>query len=198
MHFGFDGIMLDPGGGGNWIRPELAKVKQIIRDVEVKVVPIACAEDEADTMVAGKFILCMFKATDLKVDALWGHMGARHSDNLNDQAHTEFQEAWANNLLGMPKRFKDMPGSETDMWPDEKKWANRLLDLMAIQLPAITVQINPDGTTYYSAHRARAFSSKGRKDFAYAGLMAYTRFLCWLKTHEDGFGTNKEDEDGIC
>jgi hypothetical protein len=47
----------------------------------------------------------------------------------------------------------------------------------------ICVQTNDDGSTFYTKGvlPARVFSSKVKKDFAYAALMAYCRFLMWVR-----------------
>jgi hypothetical protein len=45
------------------------------------------------------------------------------------------------------------------------------------------VQTNDDGSTFYTKNKARVFSAKGKKDFAYAMLFAFIRFLQWVNQY---------------
>lgn len=194
--FNFDQIVMDPGGGGNWIRPELRKPKQIIGDQEVTVTPIACIEDEADLPVFGKFTLSMFRLKDVKVEGMWGHMNLKATDNLIDVAHQEFCDAWDRGHFGLPPKVKDVPKEVVAGWTDERRWAGHLLEIMVKQLQAINVLTTPEGGTYRSKNGARSFSAKGRKDFAYAAMFAYVAFLVWFKGNADDFKRSDEDEEG--
>lgn len=193
--FNFDQIEMDPGGGGNWIRPELRKAKQIIQDQEVTVTPIGCKEDEADMPVFGKLTLSMFKLKDAQIEAMWGHMQLKGTDALTDVAHQEFCDAWEKGYFGLPPKVKTLPREEVAGWTDERRWAALLLEVMVKQLQSINVQTNPDGSTYRSKNQARSFSAKGRKDFAYAAMFAYVAFLVWFKSNADDFKVNPEDEE---
>jgi hypothetical protein len=197
QHFGSTGIILDPGagGGGNWIKPELAKSEQRIRDQAFKVKPIGCEEDEASMPINGQFILSMFKRGDAKIDKVWPEINMRGDDNLIDAAHSEFWEAWNRGVFGLPAKFNSRPHAETDKWSEEKKFACLLLEMGARQLTRICVQTNDDGSIFYSKHNARLFSGKGRKDFAYAMLYAFVRFLMWVQTFEDQEGDYVAAED---
>jgi hypothetical protein len=198
QQFDFSGIILDPGGGGQWVRPELAKPKQLIRDVETKVRPIACEEDEA-TMVTGDFCLVMFKRGDAKIARLWGDLNMRGDDNLVDAAHSEFHEALELGVIGFPRTYRQWGREVTSGWSEEKQWACRLLEMGARQLMKVSVRTNDDGSTYYSKNKAREFSAKGRKDFAYAMMYAFTRALLWIKTYGDEAGdTVPEGDQALC
>jgi hypothetical protein len=193
-HFDFAGLLMDPGGGGVWIQPELAKTVQHLAGGEQKVLPIACIEDEATTMVRGKFVLSMFRPTDYRIGQLYGHMNQRHPENLVDSAHTDFQEAWEKGYFGLPPKLKDIPEEEKRGWSQERQWAHLLLQVMAKQLTKVTVLTAPDGTVAMTSRNARQFGAKGKKDFAYAGLYAYIRFLAWLKAQEASVRLAPEDE----
>lgn len=191
-HFQFAGIGMDGGGGGIWIRPELKKTNQLIRGSNQLVRPIACLEDEADTMVMGEFILSMFKPLDIRIQQVWGDMNMRGLDNLTDLAHTEFTEGLRQGI-GFPLQAKKRNPEELKKWRDEKLEAAKLVELIGAQLLAISVRTEDDGTTYYSKQGARSFSSKKRKDFAYAGMIAWLRFLMWLRKGENDVALAKED-----
>lgn len=197
QHFGFSGLILDAGagGGGNWIKPELAKPTQRLRDAEFKVKPIACEEDEASLPINGQFILSMFKRGDAKIEKLWPEIVMRGDDNLIDASHAEFWEAWNLGVFGLPARIRDRDPKEVAKWSDEKKFACLLLEKGAQQLTKICVQTNDDGSVFYSKHTARLFSGKGRKDFAYAMMYAFIRFLMWVQAFEDEESDQVAEED---
>lgn len=195
QQFRFSAIGMDYNGGGQWIRPELAKKEQKIRDVAVKVDPIFCVEDEA-VMITGQPILIMFSRSDRKIQNLWGDMVMRGEDNLVDKAHTELLEAFQTGSISLPPRIQDTDKQVVGGWSEEKQWAAKMLELMVKQLQAVSIQTNPDGSTYYSKNGARAFSAKGRKDFAYALKYAYTAFLSWLQSRDlEDFAVPDEDSD---
>lgn len=193
--FNFARICMDPGGGGNWIRPELKKPKQMIQGVERNVIPIACIEDEAEMPVFGKMALSMFKIADERIQSLWGHHQIQGGDKLYDIAHTEFITAWMNGYFRMPPKARDVPRDEIAKWSEEKRWSNLLIQEMGKQLTRIVVKTMPDGKTFYTKNNAREFSSKGHKDFAYAAMFAYCAFLSWLKDAEMDVESNPEDRD---
>jgi hypothetical protein len=193
-HFRLDGIMLDPGGGGMWIRPELKKSKQVIEGIERDVIPIACPEDEPEMPTTGKFILSMFKIMDTCVQRAWGSMQLANIDNLYDVIHSEFQEAWALGLFSLPPKVRDMPRSEVATWSAEKLDASNLIDLMAKQITSINVKTDENGGTKFTKNGAKQFVCKGKKDFAYAAMYSYAKFLTWLREHDDELSLQGEDE----
>lgn len=190
QHFGFSGIQLDPGGGGIWIRPELAKSQQVIRDHLTNVRPLACLEDEAEMLIMAEFILSIFKPKDLLVSRTWANMDVKQQDNLNDIAHTEFVEGLSRGV-GFPEPPKK--GDEGRFKSDEAREAAFLVEAIGRELQQIFYKTNNDGTTFYNKHNAREFASKRRKDFAYAAMMAYMRFLIWVKGGSDELDISDDD-----
>lgn len=198
MHqrYGFSKMCMDPGGGGLWIQPELRKPKQIIRGVEQKVKPIGSIEDEASVMIDGDFILMMFRPKDAVIAKVWADMQMKQADNLNDTAHVEFQEGFRNGI-GLPTPYRKRHRSEIDGWSEERMWSNKFIDQMVKQLLGINVLTNPDGTAVYTKQQARCFTSRGKKDFAMAGLMAWMAFLAWMRSHDE-FTVPDDQQGGMC
>jgi len=197
-HFRYSVIQLDPGGGGEWIRSELKKPVQTIREEQVRVRPIACREDEATLPITSDFILSMFNPMDSRIEAVWGNFSFRTKENINDNAHSEFLEALQLGIVGLPRPYRTRRPEEVASWPGEKMWANRLLDLMGTQLTAISVATNEKGEVHRTKNGARQFGAKGKKDFAYAGLYAFVGFLTWLKQRgDDGMAMRDEDADMV-
>ena len=182
QHFGFNGIMIDPqaGGQGPSIIPELNKPRQLIRGVEEDVMPIAQL-DEA--MGNALYILSLFKRRDVGVQSLWTMLLG--DDNLIDAAHGKVQEMIERGELLFPKPFNERPKEETAQWPVEKQWALKNLDAGQVQFRNIEVATNDNGTWKLTGNGAKQFSAKGKKDIAYAIIMAVIRALIWLKMNAE-------------
>jgi hypothetical protein len=194
QQFGFSGMMLDPGGGGIWNRPELAKSHQMIRGARTSVRPLACVEDEQEMLVAGEFILSIFKPKDVTIVRAYGDMDMKQQDNLTDLAHEEMCEGLARGI-GFPPPPKR--GTDERYTTEEQVMAARLVEMIGTELLAIFYKTESDGMTHHNKHGAREFSSKRRKDFAYAALMAYLRFLMWVKSGSDDLKVGDDDMDMI-
>lgn len=191
QQFDFSGIMMDHGGGGVWIKDELAKSRQLIQGVETKVIPIGRMEDEATMPVNGRFILSMFKIGDASITKLWGSHRLVNDSNVIDHAHEEFYDALANGIIGFLPDRRRFDKDFYATWSEEKKHASQMIVMGANQLTRIVVKTNDDGTTFLNKTGAREFSAKGRKDFAYAMILAFVKFLMWVQTYAD------EEEDSV-
>lgn len=186
QHFNLAGILLDPGGGGQWIMGELNKSAQVINGVETQCVPIACPMDA--TVANAHFLLNLFKRGDSGIDALWPLL--QGDDNLVHAMHVAMQEAVEHGEVAFPAPYNSLPAEVTAAWPEEVKWANRCLDAVRSQLEAVQVATKEDGTWLLTRRNALQFSAAaGKKDLAYAAIYAYVRFLIWLKTNEQEFAT---------
>jgi len=190
--FSLDGILLDVGGGGNLIMTELSKSRQPINGVEVECNPIACVDD----MTCGadaQLILNMFRRNDSGISQLWPLL--RGDDSLAEAMHVVFQEAVEHGIVSFPMPFQERPASTTKDWDREKRWALINLDEARRQMMNIHAAMNDDGTYALTRNGAKQFSAVGKKDLAYACIMAYVRFLLWLKV--GNFQTAQSDEDSV-
>lgn len=191
--FGLSGIMMDPGGGGNLVLPELNKSRQIINGVETECTPIACPDDI--TVSNAYLILNLFLRRDVGIQQLWPLLVG--DDGLYEAMHIVFQEAVEHGVVTFPLPFKDRPGETTKDWEPEKRWALINLDELRRQLMNIQGATQDDGTWALTRNGAKTFSAIGKKDLAYAGIFAFVRFLIWLKIGEFEFGREAEGEVGI-
>jgi hypothetical protein len=187
--FKFTGICMDPGGGGIWIKDELAKEKQQFGDVQFTATPIITPDN--NTVMRSNPCLCMFGHGDDTI--LKKYEDIKGMDNLTDAAHCEMQEVISRAIVAFPPPFYEIPREEREDWSQEKQDAANLLDTIRKQLLGIYVLTDEAGKAIYTKHNARTFGSKGKKDFAYAAMMALVRFLVWLKIHHDGYEV-PEDE----
>jgi hypothetical protein len=188
-HFKFAGVMLDHGGGGQWIKPELAKERQSINDVDTIVIPITTLDDSS-TATANP-CLCMFSKSDDLIKQKWETI--KGDDNLIDIAHTELLEAMQRGRVGFPRPYSEVEHEEREKWGQERYWSNLLLDLARQQLASISVETTDEGKWALTKNNAKKFDSRGKKDFAYACVHAYTRFLVWLKCSERDWMPKEED-----
>jgi hypothetical protein len=181
-HFGFAGLLSDSQGGGQWLERELLSGRQLVNGIETMVTPIASMGNIADAGGQAQNILCMFRRKDPGIQQLWPHLAG--DDSLYEAMHIVFQEAVANMGVAFPKPYNDRPRSETESWPQEKKWALKTLDTAREQLMNIQVATKEDGTWATTRNGAKSFSATGKKDLAYACIFAYVRFLIWLRMGE--------------
>jgi hypothetical protein len=189
QQFGFSGICMDHGGGGLWIKPEIAKDRQIINDTQVKVVPIVTQDDT--TVVVGNYCLVMFSRGDELIKKKWESL--RGDDNLIDVAHCEMKELIDHCGVGFPPPWGSVCRQFENIWPEEKIWANILLDLTRSQLASISAQTDQVGNFVFTRNNAHQFEAKGKKDFAYAAIHAFVRFLVWLNSSDADYSPREED-----
>jgi len=192
QHFNFDGIMMDSQGGGQLIWPELNKTMQRINGVERAVTPIATVDDSS--VGNAHLILCLFMREYCEL--LWPILNPG-VDSLYTAAHNAMRDMVGHAELLFPKPFNERPGSETELWPVEKKWALKMLDEVRRQLSNIHVATKDNGEWDLTRNGAYRFSATGKKDLAYAALFALVRALIWLKAGELEFAVGGGDESGI-
>jgi len=188
--FGFVSIMNDPGGGGLWLRKELASSRQLIENVEQDATPIVTPDDPTAPVVA-HYILHLFKRGDQAIESLWPNLPG--DDVLLDAAHGALREALDHAQIALPVDAHEWRREQVMGWSEERQFALRNLSELADQLRNITVATLDDGTFAFTKRNARRFSSRGRKDVAYAFMYAWIAFLAWIKRGEDAWETAAED-----
>ena len=191
--FGLTGILMDPGGGGNLVLPELNKSRQNIGGIETECTPIACPDDI--TVSNAHLILNLFLRRDSGISQLWPLLIG--DDGLYEAMHVVFQEAVEHGIVSFPLPFNERPGDTTKDWDREKRWALINLDEARRQLLHIQAATHDDGSWALTKNGAKQFSAIGKKDLAYSAIFAYVRFLIWLKLGEFEFGREEEGEVGI-
>jgi hypothetical protein len=182
QRFKFSGICMDPGGGGQWIMPEMNKTRQLIDGTETECAPIATLDTTSGN---AEPILTIYKRRDPGVEAIWPLLVG--DDNLVQAMHVSFQEAVDHTLMGFPMPFNERPRVTTQDWPEEQQWALKNLDAARHQMGDIQVVTRDDGTFELTKNNARKFVASGKKDLAYACIYAWVRFLIWLKMGELDF-----------
>lgn len=188
LDFTFSGICMDHGGGGIWIKPKLAAIKQKIGDAEVECMPIATKDDISVT--EADYCLILFIQGDDSIKKKWPSI--KGPDNLIDYSHTEFRDAMHHSHIAYPPAFKDIPNEVKAGWDEQRVWASKLLDLCRKQLAGIKVATEADGQFIFTRNNAHLFDSKEKKDFGYAAVHAFVRFVVWLKCADEEHGLDDE------
>lgn len=174
-------IMIDPGGGGLFIRKGLKEMRQLIENVETDVTPIVTPCDTEAPVVA-KFNLRLFKRGDGGIESIWP--GLPGDDVLVDAAHGALREAIDHAQIAMPVDASEFKREQVSGWSDERQFCLRNLTEVGSQLVNINVATREDGTYAFTKRNARQFSSRGKKDLAYSLMYAWVAFLVWLKADD--------------
>lgn len=174
-------IVVDPGGGGLFIRKGLKEGRQLIENVDTDVTPIVTPCD-SDAPVVAKFNLRLFKRGDRGIETIWP--GLPGDDVLVDAAHGALREAVDHGQIAMPVDAAEFKREQVAGWSEERQFALRNLTEAGNQLVNISVATKEDGTYAFTKRNARQFSARGKKDLAYSLMYAWVGFLIWLKADD--------------
>lgn len=198
--FGFARMVMDWGGGGQWIYPELAKRKQIIGGAEVNVRPIVPLDSQA---IDAAFILSFVLRRDSGMQALWPDQlrNSTGDDVLKSLMHVAFREAWMKGLFGVAPRHAELvratlpDGSKfTNGWTEERVYASVMGSRALDQMGAFGAATRADGSWDMTKNGAHRFTSRLRDDFVDSRRNAYTAFrIWWVQESEGGFRLAPED-----
>lgn len=199
--FGFQKIVLDPGGGGIYLKRALMNDEQEIGGVRQKVTPLCDQVDGPRRVVRGEFIVHLMKRGDPGVELVWPNpdntdKSLAGDELLKDALLSSYKDGLEGSVIGLPgdpKEWLETRREEVTRWPEEKMWALKNLHAGGEQLKGIIVQTKEDGTQVFNRRGARLFQSLGRDDIAFSMIYCYAAFLIWLKS--DAWRESREDED---
>lgn len=193
--FHFTAVMLDPGGGGLFVLPELQEDHQLVNNVLTAVVPMTTKDDPMQA--TRRSIVTLFNRSML---GPWvksepsGDWYLRGDEGLLELIHGKYRDALEGAEIRWPMAAMYRP-DEVRTWSREQQIAQYHLDLCAVQLGNIRQLKRPDGGVLKNGRGHAMFEVvKGKKDLAYASMYAYTAFLHWL--HQDTMvgGTGHADD----
>lgn len=199
--FGFDGIGIDLGGGGQWIGPALQRTRQKINGDWVTTKPILPLRTNAMEGQPLYFLLSRGEDVLKEEGGLWHEelRNARGDDVLKDLANTLFQQQVQKCQVAFPAPEAEWNREEIKDWPEERLWALKMLEQVGWQLTKMRVATNPDGTWKTTANRARQFYSEaGKDDFHDAARNALLAFEVWLLTWVEGLEMGRDGNSGEC
>lgn len=185
--FGFEIIVLDHGGGGQWITPKLKQNIQYIHGQWKSARPIV---DRHTSDIEGQplYILFVRGEEDFKgVEGLFPEQlrHARGDNVLKELANTEFRTAIEKGFIGLPIEHNARPKEELANWPAEKIWASKCLTALGDQLVKYKVATDENGN-WVLKNGSRFFFSEDRDDFHDAARNAYLGFRVYLKSRASG------------
>jgi hypothetical protein len=192
--FRFEKIMADPGGGGTFVKRELAGPKQLINGAEADARPICDLVDGPKLVTSGDFILHMYKRGDPGIEMLWPNLAG--DDLLNDAAYSEMKTAVETAGVAWPGDVADWlidRREEYARWPTEQQWALKNLQASVSQFNGLILTTRPDGLELRTRRGARQFEAAGKKDLLSSGMYCYLAFLVWLRM---GDWERQEDDGG--
>lgn len=204
LSFQFTYIMYDPGGGGMFVRDELRKPVQTIRNKQVGVYPIIEMDDSSGTM--GEMILIPFRRSSWHIDRMWGKM--RSDSILVNRLHQNMRDMLENNQIVFPYEWggwKDLgvlgQRREVEAMREILNQAHGLpelerihaeIDLAIRQLISVDVKRDPNGEPVLDKFQMYEFKSKEKKDSAYS--LIYCSLLNSIY-NQIGAGDSNEQED---
>lgn len=193
--FRFTKLMMDHGGGGQWVQPDLKLQEQEIAGVKQTCRPIATIDDRLVHDTEAERILLMASRGDYLLRTCWPDM--KGDDVLVDKLHTETKTLLEHGELVLCPTIEDLieAGVDWQKWPEGKQWALKILSQLVNQMESIAVLTDKNGNPTYTRHNARQFEAAGKKDFVSAATFAVAAFLIWLQTMDEDAEAGEEGEE---
>ncbi len=181
--FQFSGIMMDPGGGGIWVKREMIDTHQVINGAVTEVVPLGDTEGDAFKVARGNFIVHLFKRGDPGIDKYWPMLAG--DEMLNDAGYSMLKSDFENSEILMVPPIEHWMGQEHRQWfdsrPNELQRAIECLDAIVAQMAVFYIETGDDDIPKTTARGAKMFGSIGKKDLLSAALFSRTMFQVWLR-----------------
>jgi len=194
--FGLAKIVMDHGGGGQWIERELRVPRQIIDGIEQDVTPITRADDVEAAV--SKHILHLLYRGDEGLKKMFPDLkNAQGDDVLKTIINMAFRNAIEKAQIGFMPPHHERTAEQLAGWPEEKQWASKLLTVVGKQCQSVSVATKEDGSWATTRHGAYVFVSQGKDDFHDAARNAYIAFRMWLIDQEAGWDMADADA-GLC
>lgn len=180
MRYGLSIAVLDPGGGGLWLRDSLINDRQIINGNQSLVIPITTHDD--DRVVDARRILVFFKRGTPEIDdpeiGIFGKMSL--DSMLVNRAHISFKNSFEKQFIAAPLDLK-YEDDATLGWlstHDAYLRCRQCIDKTFVELIGIEVERDPDtGKVKKDSAGMMKYISRIRKDRAYAFMYSYMGVL---------------------
>ena len=155
---GFSQVMLDPGGGGRWVLPELRKAKQVINGVERIVIPMTTRDDPLQ--VLRRPIVTFFGRSATELDGLMDEQWRTGDEGFIERCHQLFLDSWQGCHHLWPQSAAKRARSQLAGFSREMRFAQYYLDMAVAQILGIRQLRRPDGSKLVS--RVDSGCSRGR------------------------------------
>jgi hypothetical protein len=187
--FAFGKIVLDPRGGGLFVYEQLKKPNQLIDGAPTQVVPL-CTRFEP-VQADKQPIVCLFQRGG-ELDQIVIPQFLTAEEGFVEAMHRRYRESWEASEHHWPLPIEDRSPTEVKQWSQEQVWAQRVLDMGIKELANVKQLTDKDGVSPLTSKRGfRMFEAKGKKDVAYASMMAFVGAELWINQA----ATGEEDEE---
>jgi hypothetical protein len=188
--FAWKRLILDPGGGGLWIYPELKKNEQLVNSIRTRTVGLVTREDYNHGHADKIPCVCYFKRKSDLGDIIEPQYLAS-DDGFIAGLHLKYREAWEAGHFHYPMPMTERDDGTLALWTPDQKEAQKTLDTGLIQLGNVQQMTDGDGKIVLSKGNGfPLFRAVGRKDIAYAGFYGY----CGVLSH---FHQPEETQDDV-
>jgi hypothetical protein len=188
MDFGFEMVVIDLGGGGQWIGPLLHRTMQKIGGVWRSVTPIL--PRHTNIMEGQPLYFHLSRGEeDLKGEmGLWHQelKNARGDDVLKNLANALFQTDIEKCAIALPPSHYTLKAEDKAGWGEELEWASKCLTMMGQQLVQYKVAVDEKGNWKLTRNGQKFFFSEGMDDLHDAGRNADVGFHVWHRAYVDG------------
>ena len=171
--FGFSSIVIDPGGGGDWVYKKMRDRRQLINGVWQDTKGLCCPEDQGFWPEALPIVARYGRSSTL-LNTIWEAHERTGADGPIDRSHRELRKAFDSRALMWPEAFEDRSKEQLAAMTPEQKTANLCLDEYSKQLGNIKVVVDqktqlpkPTGRGFLS------FEADGKKDGAYSVMYSF-------------------------
>jgi hypothetical protein len=191
--FGFSKIVMDPGGGGLWVYPELKRDQLLIDGVAQKFQPL-CAKTEL--MQSGMQPIISWFKRGADFDDLMEPQYLSSDEGFIAFWHLQFRMAWEGGHIAVPMAMEERSPAEIRGWTPDQVWAQRILDTGMKQLNNVR-QLTKDGEVVTSRRGFPMFQAVGKKDVAYAMWYAWCGMQALMRDAGAGMEMDAEDCFGV-
>ena len=201
--FRYTRLVMDPSGGGLGVRDELRKPIQNTGKEQFMVTPIITEWDE-QLFGVGNPILALFMRGETMIQKSGMIFPAESS--LIGQAHEKFRAALQLGDLKAPPSWTGWPRGMNHvdtrrLWLNEQPGmgavarAQAEIDLALLQLIEVERKAGPDGEPLLDKHGQYTWTSRYKKDAAYALVYCYFSVHIWRQAMAASqFGNEEEGE----
>lgn len=174
----FTKIMMDHGGGGQWVLPHLKLINQVIDGMTMECRPIATVYDHEVQSSIADLVLLMCYRGDIELRRKWPELPG--DDNLVDVLHGNLRDALLLQHLPLIPGKEEWEPAELAKLTMQQRELLEPLGLLLDEFGQVVVATDQEGNYITTSRSAKQYSTKDKKDFVSALYMAMGAFAIWL------------------
>jgi hypothetical protein len=189
--FSLNRIVIDPGGGGQWVLSETHKSRQVINNVEVDGCTGLCEYTQQHLHPTSQPIIHTYTHGQLFLRNALEPKFFTSAEGPIEGMHRLAQNLFAKQSIVMPpfvnhptKPELNYKPSAMANWTPSQLQSAKFFEVMHTQLLSIEYEKDKDGNARLTANQFLKFSSKEKKDAAYAALYGLVGLISLLNDPE--------------